>query len=461
MTAGVEVAGSKVPIRLKFTYRNGGTPFLAFEGGLWQSTPIDFLKLMPTSLPYAPLNPEPSGGAKIQDFISLWSLLDDTQKAAFPKEVLPTAVTALDLSINTDNVSFSGTMTVDPDGPQPTPGAPAPWLVFESVTIKATCSSSFKSPIFEFAADFLLNPRDYPTPYNAVLTVDVIYDAVAGWTFSGGVDNLNVACLYPLFPDSQSDVVMNVMEGITVSTLQVVFNHSSGSTSFSAQGVIQLGEVELDLAFNRGSQSTGVSEWDFTATLIDNYDSSKNNLGSFLAGVSPALATELPDFISFDIPKGSSITLECLNLGDTTSHFILLSIVVKVSDFEFAFVQINSAPQATGDELPNAQAPKRIFKFTMDKFPDVPGVPMLDTMSQPFDQMDFSWASDDLTRDEVAQINGRVFSSRNDQLVFVEPSAAGQTYNPPPQNSTDKVIMKGCHFQIIVEENNLPTPVLD
>lgn len=73
LTAGVETAGSKVPITLKFTYSNGGVPYLAFEGGLWQSTPVDLLKVMPSSLPYAPLNPAPSGGAKIQVFISLWT----------------------------------------------------------------------------------------------------------------------------------------------------------------------------------------------------------------------------------------------------------------------------------------------------------------------------------------------------------------------------------------------------
>lgn len=115
---------------------------------------------------------------------------------------------------------------------------------------------------FESAADYLLGPRVYGTPYSPVLTVEVAYDSLVGWTFSGGVDNLNVGCLYPLFPETQIDAIMNVMEGITVSTLQVDFNHSSESTSFSAQGVIQLGGVELDLVFNRRSQSTGVSEWD-------------------------------------------------------------------------------------------------------------------------------------------------------------------------------------------------------
>ena len=359
-------------------------------------------------------------------------------------------------------------MTVDPSGPTPSAGTPAPRLVFESVTIKATCSSKFDSLIFEFAAEFLLSPQDYGTPHSAVLTVDVVYDSLIGWTFSGGVDNLNVACLYPLFPETQSDAIMNVLEGITVSTLQVDFNHCSESTSFSAQRVIQLGGVELELIFNRGSESTGLSEWDFTATLIDNYETSSNKLGTFLAGVSPAVSTEIPDFIQnigFDIPKDSSITLECMNLGDATSHFILLSIVVKVPGLEFAFVQINSAPQATGDELPDAQAPKRLFKFTMENFPDVAGVPMLDTLSQPFDQMDFFWTSDELTRDEVAQINGRVFSNRNYQLVFVEPTE--QTSNSAlvsafaSQSPTDIVIVKGCHFQVIVEENNLPTPVLD
>lgn len=52
LTVGLETAGSKFPIRMTFTYRNGGTPYLASESGLWLSTPLDLLKLMPSSLPY-------------------------------------------------------------------------------------------------------------------------------------------------------------------------------------------------------------------------------------------------------------------------------------------------------------------------------------------------------------------------------------------------------------------------
>ena len=99
----------------------------------------------------------------------------------------------------------------------------------------------------------------------------------------------------------------------------------------------------------------------------------------------------------------------------------------------------------------------------MDDLPEIDKVPLLDSMTQPFDQMDFFWSSHDLTRGEVKVINDTVLTNRKDQLIFRDPR--GQTSSTsvldPADEQNDKVILQGCHFQIIVEQNNTPTPVLD
>ena len=137
---------------------------------------------------------------------------------------------------------------------------------------------------------------------------------------------------------------------------------------------------------------------------------------------------------------------------------MILSLVAKVTDFEFSFVQVTRAVKADSSTLT-----KRLFKITMDAIPGIKKVPLLNTLPQPFDQMDFLWASEDFTMEEVEVLNTHVYHDHKDQLIFKDPASTTSdasiidTANP----KNNKVILAGCHFIIIAEENNEPTPILD
>lgn len=137
---------------------------------------------------------------------------------------------------------------------------------------------------------------------------------------------------------------------------------------------------------------------------------------------------------------------------------MIFSVVVKVTDFEFSFVQVTNVVK-----VDSSTTTKRLFKITMDTIPGIKQVPLLDTLSQPFDQLDFLWTSEDFTREEVDTLNIHVYHDRKDQLIFKDPalttSDTSLVDSANPKN--DKVILAGCHFVIIAEENNQPTSILD
>ena len=186
-----------------------------------------------------------------------------------------------------------------------------------------------------------------------------------------------------------------------------------------------------------------------------------STLGAFLGSISSDIAATLPDFmsaISLAILGGASIRLDCFKVEIETDSPMVFSIVVKVTDFEFSFAQVTKAVKADF-----STTTKRLLKITMDTIPGIKQVPLLDTLSQPFDQLDFLWTSEDFTREEVDTLNLHVYRDRKDQLVFKDPalttSDTSLIDSANPKNS--KVILAGCHFVIIAEENNQPTSILD
>lgn len=107
---------------------------------------------------------------------------------------------------------------------------------------------------------------------------------------------------------------------------------------------------------------------------------------------------------------------------------------------------------------------KRVFKFTLDTLPGVDDVPLLASLTQPFDQMDFLWLGEDLIRAEVDLLNSEIFTSRADEVVYKDPRTITKDTEIVDANgnqSLDKVLLAGCHFMIIAEQNNKPTAILD
>ena len=341
---GVETEDQRVPILLKFTYLARKNPYIDFSGRLWQADTDLLRNLNPTCAPVpalTPITPQP------QYYISLLDMdgIDPTQKSSLQAmgRILPTTITSLQLSCNTNSVSFSGMMVVDPKAPS-LPDQPAPWLVLEKVFISAVYTNNYGSLAFTFQAEILLNPREAVPPYCSIITTEIDYDSsVSGWTVIGTVSNLNVGALYSLFPDSDNDAVMNLMEHITIQALEITFHHDKQSMQFSMSADILLGEIELDLDFVRDD-----SGWTFSAILSADFTSNGYLLGDLLGGISPELKKILPDFVAsidFAIPTGSSIALRCQKAAAAEDGTGGLMVLVSKSPYQdLIFVSLKSPP---------------------------------------------------------------------------------------------------------------------
>lgn len=116
---------------------------------------------------------------------------------------------------------------------------------------------------------------------------------------------------------------------------------------------------------------------------------------------------------------------------------------------------------------------KHVLRITLNDLPSIPGIPLLDSFEQPFDQADLIWSSDDLTRTDVEILINPICVSRQVPIIYYrDPRSQGadpavlDEKAPPPSTPNapmpqDIVITGGCHFMIIVEESNTPTIILD
>ncbi|KAL8802317.1 MAG: hypothetical protein Q9182_003895 [Xanthomendoza sp. 2 TL-2023] len=455
-----------VPIMLTFEYKSSDTSgdassYIGFRGNMWTQITDDIVaadRLSPDAPLVPRLTPLPDAPQYAIDLLSLGGV--DKASLAPLARLFPTLITALSFEISNQDVAFSGTMIADPDVGFSRPDGTAPFLAFDEVKISASytypSASSGKHLEFRFDALIVLNPRGPDPAYSAGLEVSIDYDN-GSWTFEGMVTDLNVGCLYSLFPPQENDAIMNVMEEIAINELSINYAYSGATTStITAEGTLTLGPVSLqiDYAFD------GHSRWKFSASLGIDFTGGKIVLGDFLSGVCADLVNLLPDFVydtEFRIASQTNrddnatppIRLLCEKSGD----FLVLSIAVEANGFDFYYVQLTESTSNQG-----TKTPKRLLRFEMESLPDVDSVPLLTTLAQPFDQMDLLWVSDDLTKGEVEFLNTEVFTRANEKLIC-KPAVTPNS-DVAKQNS-DMVLAKGSHFMVIAEESNVPTAVLD
>ena len=345
-----------VPLEFTFTYCPSSTSapaYASFDGQIW--TPPN-ASLAPLALinPDAPMYPEqvPTCQSNAQYYIDLRSLLTQNDQYGSQKTqaidkmtFFPTALTNLQFTLSTTDVSFQGTLMQNPNTAAPTT---VPWLQFDELILRATWT--YPSTL-DFYADCTLTlspklPDDQTegATYCAMLSASIEYTlsgaGVTTFTVTASGSGLNGACLYSLFPDTDNDAVMDVLRDITVVNFDLEYYHESSDMSFSASADILLGDVWLDVTFENNVQGSKV--WSFEASLADDFSGSDLSLGSFLAGISADLAADIPALVAnqtFSALGDCSVDLKVQNVAASTNAFIILSVVAKVDEFEFSFVQ--------------------------------------------------------------------------------------------------------------------------
>ncbi|KAL8672156.1 MAG: hypothetical protein Q9168_003379, partial [Polycauliona sp. 1 TL-2023] len=323
-----------------------------------------------------------------------------------------------------------------------------------------------------------LVPRDYPETLASSLDIAVSYVDTGlskAWQVQGSATNISFATIYNLFDADASDAVMDMLGGLSIPTLEVIWDYSSGGEAdLYVSGLLRVGPFGLDLSYQYlHAPTSGQNAWTFYASL-GSYKSSEYTLGDLIKklgadqDILDALA-DVPFVNNLTIPAAQpargapppvalSISKEP---GKETIFWIEIAISTDAGTLSFTYVQFQKARSAARD--PNApSAPtgfKRVIRVALDRLPVVPNVPVVGHIDQPVDAIDYVWVGDStvdnstspagLRASEINLINSTM--TAGNQIPFKNTQSTLQRNSPgniDAAGSDPLVLIAGHHFMV-------------
>ncbi|KAK3338676.1 hypothetical protein B0T25DRAFT_599354 [Lasiosphaeria hispida] len=306
------------------------------------------------------------------------------------------AIEAATFNLSAKEVSFFAVLTTE-ETPSSASSSSVPHLRLGLLSLGATYSP--KTPNFTLSCDaqISLTGKDGVDSNQALLPGSLTYmrtsnaqgtlarkgiltstDSSSSWKVSAGIQGLQVGTLYELFDADSRDGVLNILGHVEISWLDFIYNYSDGkATDFTFNGTLLLGPLELTLDYHY--PSTG--RWEFSANLTEQPGISVT-LDQLIADLQNSGSTPvvLPDFVGNIALTAQNTGLELAVHSSTINGNPAVFVVVdlKIADFEVLFVQFQEKGQTK---------PKRLFRAAITGLGEVNDVPIIDKMSQPFDDM--------------------------------------------------------------------------
>ncbi|KAM7183885.1 hypothetical protein V8F20_012446 [Naviculisporaceae sp. PSN 640] len=453
-----------------FTFSWSANAGMTLGGSFFPSTtPPPFEKvLLPGYEDYMDLQPNATNAVSE---IRLATLIPGVTIDEIPPN-LDLAIKAASFSVSKDELSFQAVITTSDDAIPPNPAVPHLRLGLLSLgaTYSTTAGASVRCSL-SITLTGKVDDQGNASSQDAMLNGSLVYmktakaqksiqrrrltretDVNASWQVSADIQDLQVGTLYELFDSDSQDGVLGLIGHIDIASLDLLYNYSSGSaTDFTFTGVLLLGPFKLDLEYRYPSNK----QWYFKASLkldqgsgdqmtLQQLVTSLHNTGNGDPGVT------LPSFVGNIVVSGGEVELDVLvsssSIGETPTVFCVVDL--KIADFQVLFVQFQE----------KGSTPKRLFRAAMTALPEVDNIPVIDKITQPFDEMYFLYAAvgtntgAGVTRTELAAINA-VLPANAPPLVVKDGKA-----KPQP---TDILITPGAHFVVAVNKGNVPTAILD
>jgi hypothetical protein len=392
-------------------------------------------------------------------------LVPNTTIAEIPGSVHP-AIQAASFSISKDELSFYATVTTE-EAPSKDNPPPVPHLRLGLLTLGAKHSASTGLNL-QCDVSISLTGKDGANSPQALLLGSLVYmrtehaqrtlarrgmlrgtDSESSWQVMAGIQQLQVGTLYEFFDADSQDGVLGLIGHIEIASLDFVYNYSSSkATDFTFHGVLLLDPLELELDYHYPS----TKQWKFHASLTEQPGVSVtlNQLVQKLQSADSA-GVVLPGFVGdVALTSGNTsldVTAQSSMIGSNPTVFV--TVHLKIGDFEVSFVQFQEKGEAK---------PKRLFRAAVTGLGTIDNVPIIDRISQPFDDMYFLYVADanedaqGITKAELDAVNS-VLSANSPPLVVKQTNK-----NPTP---ADVLIKPGAHFVVAMTVNNVPTAVLD
>ncbi len=371
--------------------------------------------------------------------LDIWQLFNPNAKAPsqIPSKIIQGSVGFIKGAGDGFTFTLAATIIADTIAPSKRAGSAADGFVWDEVSVAAVLqnNTSGTSTVLKLYSEFTINPTGPGSTdlSPATFSIDIGWSSGGSWLLHGHVSDLSIGLLVNFFDNSTA---IGLLGALTIETLDMVYTYdgTGEASSFYMEGVIVLGELELDLEYEYassllddgagaastiarqengttansppplvGSEVNGVrqSVWTFTATL--GATSPGSNIGSILTSISPN-AAKLPDFIA-KIPVGAAsgpASAVKLIIQGQAGEVTPLSIAITIGDFSVTFISISS---------PNVDA-KRILRVEVDQIPLVTSIPLIKELPQPFDKLLYLWLDDDsgtgLLKTELDDINSEL-----------------------------------------------------
>ena len=384
--------------------------------------------------------------------ISLASLVPGLRASDLPAglrlEIARASLRVRRLVDGSADVHFEGMIACDPSA-----STDVPCARLDYVSVTATCNRSSAGQTawdLSLSTRVALRPRSLADYDPAFLNFSAAYThATDTWLLKGGAVGLQFAALYSLFDGDAQGPVMDVLEEISIPSIEVTFTFGPGQSSLLATGMLEIGPLALDLLYSYTKQQDQDKQWRFQAqlgavdsstklvdllssldpgsTLLDKLhdvpfvrDIEFPAMGDGAAAADPSSdsagdGTTLPDDapVYFSISQSDAGLTVWLKLAfDTPEGAVSLLFVQYVPKAAPA-----AAAPAGGRSPPPAAKPlpKRLLRVSLDHLPQLPDIPVYGPVAQPVDALEYVLVHDTttaapnaplgFTRDEIADVN--------------------------------------------------------
>jgi hypothetical protein len=399
---------------------------------------MTWLKYMPEHEPWTALNPISKHGNAldspsnyISDMGNLQSLYQAFNRAVSPNdrlrlglsgtEVLPPApiefqLVKIDFAVDSESLHFTAVVgSKEPDkSTKELYAVPVIRLMTAMLRLNVNWSTNALDELSVSTRTMLTSPKtDERVLVNLLLGY---YQTKSEWILSGGVLGMSGSFIYSLFDDDCNLEMVELLQHLTLSfDVTYVYNTKGVGSSFKLNGLLHIGSFDMDFTYQHNGRPTAKTVgadpvWSFQASLA-NQSKSGNNLFSLINALCGGdFSSALPGFLKdskFSLNENSKLTQ--MKVLDTGKELLFVMRLQLTDGSSIAFYQIQT--KRKNIKSMEVAPTKRILMFSLDKLPQVPKIPIIGQLGQPFDELQFFWvsASDPqstgLTRGDIALVN--------------------------------------------------------
>jgi hypothetical protein len=431
-------------------------PQFDVRADLWCSTPITSdptMRYVPWYEPYQELVPFDvlqSGVPSSVDFTGIVQHSSTTPATVPPppdtsflsfQEAYIEVQTGIDSAINVD---LFATIALQ----APPTDIPLVWPKY--FTVHASGEKMGQSPNSSTDWDLSLRSSFYlpqranaPNSANSVSLDVVITKTTDKWTVSGKAEGLDFGALYAYFDTDAKESVMDILEGIGVTYIDVEYSHGPGEDrNLLVQGAFELKTIVLQFDYHwtkSAAPTAGAAtktSWTFDASLAPITSSGDEVtlievIGEFVPDgdnssilqtlgeipfikdlkIATAAASEADSPVIFGMAKSST--------SGAVSMFLQIQIITDAGVISTLFIQRkappkpNSGPGNNSGSGSKTDGVKRYIRVRLDKLPTLQNVPIVGSLIPPLDSIDYVYVQDlstpgsdgGLSADDIADMN--------------------------------------------------------